>query len=368
MLDPRGLYEFEGEIPELDRPVLIHALPGFIDAGSSARLATDHLLEVLENQVVVRFDHDQLVDYRSRRPSMVFRKDHLEQYAEPRIAIHAVRDAAGAQFLLLSGPEPDYQWNRFVSAVQQLVQHFGIRLSVGLQAVPMAVPHTRPIAVTGHATRPELVREPSRWEGDLHIPASIPTLIELRLGEAGYDAMGFAAHIPHYLSQLEFPDGARRLLEAVAAATDLALPSGELEVAGHDTARVIEEYVRGSEDIRRVVEVLEQQHDVMNGDGDSLAGVDLESLPSGEELGAQFERFLAQLGDSTPSADQLDTAQPDEKQPDTDQPSVDQFGTDRLDTDRLDTDRLDTDRLDKDRLDTDRLDTDQSGEDRSDKE
>ena len=68
MLDPHGLYELADELPELNRPVLVHALTGFVDAGSAVQLAVDHLLETLDGTVVARFDVDQLLDYRSRRP------------------------------------------------------------------------------------------------------------------------------------------------------------------------------------------------------------------------------------------------------------------------------------------------------------
>ena len=35
MLEPSGLYELTADVPELDGPVLIQALTGFVDAGSA---------------------------------------------------------------------------------------------------------------------------------------------------------------------------------------------------------------------------------------------------------------------------------------------------------------------------------------------
>ena len=91
-------------------------------------------------------------------------------------------------------------------------------------SVPMAVPHTRPIAITHHANRPELLTGESPWRGELRIPASAQALLEVRLGEWGHDAMGFVAHIPHYLAQLDYPQASR---VAARAASRLAgrLPS-----------------------------------------------------------------------------------------------------------------------------------------------
>src|SRR5664279_4504169 len=87
VLNPKDLYEVVPDVPELARPVLIEALDGFIDAGGAKRLATAALLAAAEAEPIVRFDADQLFDYRARRPAMLFAKDHWESYDEPRLAI-----------------------------------------------------------------------------------------------------------------------------------------------------------------------------------------------------------------------------------------------------------------------------------------
>ena len=98
MLDPEGLYALADGAPSpeaLGRPILLHALGGFIDAGFAGRLASEHLLETLPHRLVATFDVDQVYDYRARRPAMVFVEDHWESYAAPQLALHAVTDAAG---------------------------------------------------------------------------------------------------------------------------------------------------------------------------------------------------------------------------------------------------------------------------------
>jgi len=131
VLDPDGLYELADDIPALDSPVLIQALTGFVDAGSAIQLTRDHLLESLDGRVVARFDLDQLLDYRSRRPAMIFVEDHWESYEDPSLALHLLHDPTGVPFLLLAGPEPDLQWERFIAAVTGLVERLRVRLTVG---------------------------------------------------------------------------------------------------------------------------------------------------------------------------------------------------------------------------------------------
>ena len=103
MPDARELYELTGDLPELDRPVLVQAMTGFVDAGGATRLARDQLLTVDDTELLVRFDIDALLDYRSRRPTMQFVEDHWESYEEPQLGIFRAADSQGTQFLLLTG-------------------------------------------------------------------------------------------------------------------------------------------------------------------------------------------------------------------------------------------------------------------------
>ena len=296
MLDPDELYVLEPDLPPMDRPVLVHALTGFIDAGSAGQLLRDHVLESLEHRLVATFDVDQLLDYRSRRPLMVFDRDHWESYDEPSLELHAVTDTEGRTFLLLEGAEPDVSWERFIVAVRHLIERLDVRLTIGVHGIPMGVPHTRPTAVTAHGTRPELTEGREPWVGRIQVPGSMINLLELRLGQTGHDAMGFAVHVPHYLAQAEYPGAAAALADQVAAAGGLSIPTAPLRSAAEETRTQIDEQVAASPEVAAVVQALEQQYDAFvggSGRGDLLAGRGA-GFPTADELGAELERFLAE--------------------------------------------------------------------------
>jgi predicted ATP-grasp superfamily ATP-dependent carboligase len=299
VLDPADLFEVQEDLPELGRPVLLHILTGFIDAGSGTRLAVEHLLESLQHEVIARFDVDQLVDYRSRRPPVTFTRNRYESADMPALDVHVMRDTEGTPFLLLTGPEPDFQWERYAAAVRDLVRRLDVALTVGVVAIPWMAPHTRPMGVTAHATDPALVANADSWVDTVVVPGSAVGLVELRLGEAGLDAMGFAAHVPHYVAQVEYPAAAATLLDAVAGATELALPTDSLHEAAEQTRAEIDQQVAESSENATAVRALEEQYDALaRGQGLGQAG----PLPSAEEIGAEFERFLAQQDrrDDTP--------------------------------------------------------------------
>jgi predicted ATP-grasp superfamily ATP-dependent carboligase len=288
------------EVPELEgveRLPLVLALDGFLDAGNAAARAAQHLVDLSDARVVATFDVDQLHDYRARRPPMSFVRDHYAGYEAPRLVVRLVRDTGGTPYLILHGPEPDNRWEGFARAVRQVVERFGVTRVVAIGSVPMAVPHTRPIAITHHANNPELVPEDSPWRGELRIPASAQALLEVRLGEWGHDAMGFVAHVPHYLAQLEYPAASISLLEHVERAAWLTVDLSGLRAEAEDREAEVARYLAANEEVADVVAALEQQYDAFEraeNEGSSLLAAD-QPLPTGDEIGQQFEQFLAGL-------------------------------------------------------------------------
>ena len=143
-------------------------------------------------------------------PPMSFVRDHYEDYDAPRLVVRLHPRRLGTPYLLLHGPEPDNRWEAFASAVRAVVERFGVhpgrrdgRGADGRAAHPADRAHP-PRQQPRAAARGDNV-----WRGELRIPSSAQALLELRLGEWGHDAMGFVAHIPHYLAQLDYPQAVR---------------------------------------------------------------------------------------------------------------------------------------------------------------
>jgi hypothetical protein len=303
MTEARRYVHIVDEVAELaprpggQGPAMLVALDGFLDAGNAGRLAVDHLLGDAPGRVVASFDIDAFFDYRARRPPMTFVEDHYEGYAAPRLVARLQHDGRGAPYLLLHGPEPDTHWEAFARSVREVVRHFDVRLTVALGAVPMAVPHTRPVMVTNHATRRDLLVRENPWRGVIRVPSSALSLLELRLGEWGHDAMGFVTHVPHYIAQADYPAAAATLLESAEVVTGLEWELAALQAAAAEREAELAAQVTDSAEIQAVVAGLEQQYDsfVRGDEGEGLPLAEERELPTADELGAEFERFLAGL-------------------------------------------------------------------------
>jgi hypothetical protein len=308
VLDPQGLYEFvPGGAEAVNEafgdtgPVLLYHFEGYIDAGETGGQIVEQLLDRLDHRIVARFDADRLVDYRARRPLMTFRRDHWTSYDTPEIALYLVRDTTGVPFLLMAGMEPDVEWERFSAAVLRIVERLGVRLAINFHGIPMGVPHTRPVGLTPHGNRLDLIPGHRSWFDEAQVPGSAESLIELRLAEAGRDVLGVAAHVPHYLARSAYPDAALAVLEAVTAATGLVLPevTHVLRAEAHTVRLEIDRQVEeGDAELVSVVQGLENQYDALAG-SQSRENLIAESadLPSADDLAAEFERFLADRED-----------------------------------------------------------------------
>ncbi len=289
-MDPRLLYTLNEDVLaklKEHRPVLVHQLDGFVDAGQAGRLFASHLLTQLDHEVLAEFDHDQLHDYRSRRPAMVFDTNQWKSYADVHLRLYRMTDEHGEVFLLLTGPEPDVQWERLASAVIGLIDELDVRLTVSLHGIPMAVPHTRPMTLTAHGTDAELVQGYRSWIDRVEVPASFTGLLEFRLGQLDRKAMGFAVHVPHYLAQATFPQATLALTKTLSQATGIAVPLADLEEASVSNLKDIADEMATSSEVQELVATLEAQYDAVQAD-------ESRSVPSADEIGAEFERFLAE--------------------------------------------------------------------------
>jgi len=287
------------EIAGLDDLTMVLQLDGFLDAGNASARAVQHLLSLGEGEgrVVATFEVDELHDYRARRPAVSFVRDRYESYDAPRLVVRLLSDTGGTPYLLLHGTEPDNRWEAFARAVREVVERLHVTRVVAIGSVPMAVPHTRPIAITPHGNRPELVTGKSPWQGELRVPSSAQSLLELRLGEWGHDALGFVAHIPHYLAQLDYPRAAVSLLEHVELSGRLTIDLSDLRTDAEAREEEIAGYLSNNTEVNDVVLALERQYDTFERaeeSGASLLASD-GTIPTGDQIGAQFEQFLAGL-------------------------------------------------------------------------
>lgn len=296
MRDPDGLYTLSTVAADVPLGLhLVAGLTGFADAGAAVTQLSDYLLETLDHEIVAEFDVDALLDYRARRPTIYFDQDHLSDYRPSRLNLYLAKDEIGQPFLLLTGFEPDFQWERFSAAVMQLIDRLQVKTTTWVHAIPMPVPHTRQIGVTVSGNRTELTDAMSIWKPHTQVPANALHLVEYRLQQLGHPTVGFVLLIPHYLADTEFPLAAVKALESVSAATGLIFPTESLREEGREFIARIDDQVDGNVELAKLVGTLEERHDNYMLDNPLRSPLTDEDgeLPTADAIAAELENFLA---------------------------------------------------------------------------
>lgn len=272
-----SLYRLEHPLPPLDRPTVLAAFDGWVDAGSAA----SHALALVAADAgrIATFDADALYDYRARRPTLDIRDGRPASLDWPELTLRHGR-YGGRDLLVLAGPEPDFRWHALAADVLELLGRFGAAEWVSLGSIPAAVPHARPVPILGTESAPGLLRggvAPGPT-GLLRVPAAALSMLEMAASGAGLPAVGYFAQIPHYVTGGYAPASVA-LLRALERHLDVDLPRGDLvEEAGRLRTR-LDAAVEADDTTRSYVERLE-------------AMVDEERQPAGDDLISEIERFL----------------------------------------------------------------------------
>ena len=293
--DPSPLYRIHpdwGHPPgaRLDRPVLVVALEGWVDAGMGASAAIAHLLTGSPTATAATFDTEPLIDQRARRPIARLEDGITTELTWPTIRLLAGKDQVGADILYLTGPEPDFGWPSFIEAVIGLVRRLGVRIVVGLGAFPAPTPHTRPVrlASTVPPDSADLAGRVGTVSGTLEVPAGVQTALEVALGEAGVPVIGLWARVPHYVSAMPYPEASAALIDGLCAVTGTVLDTVELRTAGEASRTQVDELIGANPEHLDMVRRLELAIDSEEGTPLGFAS----DLPSGDEIAEELEQFL----------------------------------------------------------------------------
>lgn len=283
-----SLYELHVD-RSFERPVLVVALEGWVDAGLGADGAMSSLLSAEPTELVATFDGETLIDQRARRPVVHIAQGVNEGLTWPVIQVRAGTDRAGADILYLVGPEPDFRWVSFVAAVVGLARQLGVRMAVGLGAFPAPAPHTRPIrlAATAPPASADLVPHVGVVQGEIDVPSGVWGALELAFGEAGITAVGLWARVPHYVAGMAFPAASAALLDGLATVAGLSIDSSALHTAADTSRQQVDELIAKSNEHDELVRQLERNVDATEGNP-----LDIGQVPTGDELAAELERYL----------------------------------------------------------------------------
>jgi predicted ATP-grasp superfamily ATP-dependent carboligase len=244
----------------------------------------------LQAKRFARVDSEEFYDFQSNRPCISLGENQEREISWPTVEIfEASAPRAPRDLVLVQGTEPSMRWRSFSANLVDLAEALGVQVVVTLGALLGDVPHTRPVAMSGHASDASMFErlgiQPSAYEG----PTGIVGVLHAACADAGLPSASLWAAVPHYVAAASNPKAALALLRRVEVLIGVSIDASELEAAATDYERQVGLAVQSDPDIQAFVERLEQA-------AGEQANATAADVPSGDAIAREFQRFLRQRG------------------------------------------------------------------------
>lgn len=288
--------ELHGPLPDLNAPVMVVMLQGWIDAAGAANDAMSAIESQIDPLPLATFDPDVFMDYRARRPTMEIRDGRNHSIDWPSIDLYAGKDLQGRDMIILRGHEPDSAWNRFSTAVRTLAQQLNVSMMVGMGAYPFPTPHTRPSNLSCTTPTLELLAKVPFIRSTVDVPAGMTAVLEQVLHDSGIPSISIWAQVPQYLPGMTYPAASMALLEGLRTVASLHFETGSLEHEAVIQSERLNRLVSRNTDHSEMVAKLEAAYDALSPAEHSASNLIVpmseNDIPSADELAAELEAFL----------------------------------------------------------------------------
>lgn len=280
-------------MPKLARPLLLVAFEGWFDAGTCATGAVEWIRSHTEAETFAHIDPEEFFDFQENRPAIEKTLTGERVLAWPSVHCHAVHAAPPHDLVLVAGVEPRMRWRAFCEAVVEVAVATECQMVVTLGATAAGVPHSRPAAVKGSAANGRLAERLGLTAPTYQGPTGIIGTLHDMLDRASLPVISLRVGVPHYVAGPANPKGTRALLAELQHVTGVETHHGKLD---DDVARWesrVSEATQRDPEIAAYIEQLET-------DADRAA---VESLPSGDDLSEEIQKFLRSRNPDDDAAD-----------------------------------------------------------------
>ena len=267
--------------PDLRSPRMVAAFKGWNDAGGAASLAAGYLRSVTDAERFAVIDSEPFIDYQQTRPTVHMVDGDVRRVEWPVTEVFA---SSEHDLLIVLGTEPNMRWRSFSDAIVEVARRYRSELVITMGALLADTPHTRPVPVSASASDPELMTRHGLARSTYEGPTGIVGVLHDSCSRAGLVSASLWAATPHYISAAPNPQAALALLERLSELAGTPAGSAELQRAASEYQLRVASAIADDPDVAGYVEQLEQ-------------AADRDDPPTGDELAADFERYLREQTD-----------------------------------------------------------------------
>ena len=292
-----GAFELQEPLPELRDPHVFAMIRPWVDVGSVGTLTLTRLERFLGSKELGRLHRPgEFFDFTRYRPSMRLVDDKRQVRIPNSIIRYAVTEN-GPDYLFFHLREPHANSEEYTDSILKIVETFGVKRYCRLGAMYDAVPHTRPLLVTGSLGSvtqlrpvPNLKLRQSTYQG----PTTIMNLVSDGIDEMGVEAINFMVHLPQYVQLDEDFNGTARMLEALSSVYP-DIPSDLAPVRrGQRQYRELNSAVERNSELHGLIQQMEAYYD--SNEAEPTESAETETAAERVSLSPEIEQFLSELG------------------------------------------------------------------------
>ena len=293
-----GAFEINEPVPELKEPHAFAMIRPWVDVGSVGTLTLNRLERFMGSKELGRLQRPgTFFDFTRYRPNMRF-VDGVRQVKIPNSTIRYATTENGPDYLFLHLLEPHSNGEDYTDSILEVVRYFGVKRYCRVGAMYDAVPHTRPLLVTGSLGSVEQKRpvpnfklQQSTYQG----PTTIMNLLSEGIERDEIETINFMVHLPQYVQLEEDYAGTSRMIEVLSSVYENIPPDLAPVRRGQRQYRELNATVDRNSELKTLIQQMEQYYD-------SQLTVESSSTSSEQDgssttLSPEIEAFLSELGD-----------------------------------------------------------------------
>jgi predicted ATP-grasp superfamily ATP-dependent carboligase len=298
-----GAFDIHEPVPELREPHVFAMVRPWVDVGSVGTLTLNRLERFLGSKELGKLARPGVFfDFTRYRPTIHMTEGRREVKI-PNSIIRYAQTENGPDYLFFHLLEPHSNGEDYTDSLLELVRHFQVKRYCRLGAMYDAVPHTRPLLVTGslgsvqqNRQVPHFKARGSTYRG----PTTIMNLLSEGIERSEIESINFMVHLPQYVQLEEDYAGTSRMIEVLSSVYETIPQDLAPMRRGQRQYRELSATVERNSELKELIQQMEAYYDAQ-----------MDSEESGSEqpeptakLSPEIERFLSELGDGFESGDE----------------------------------------------------------------
>ena len=289
-----GAFKIQDDIPEITNPYVIAMIKPWVDVGKVGTLTLNRIERFFgATEIGQLAKPGKFFDFTRYRPNMRFVQGKRTMRIPNSFLKHG-KSENGQDYLFLHLFEPHANGEEYVESILEIVKQFKVERYCRVGAMYDAVPHTRPILITGAIGEINQIRQvenlrlrQSSYQG----PTTIMNLLAVGIDDFEMETLNFMAHLPQYAQLEEDYSGVSRMIEVLSSIyADIPKDLSPIR-RGQRQYRELTKAVENNYELKGLIEQMESMYD-----SDRKSELDESQGDEASSLSPEIEDFLDEIG------------------------------------------------------------------------